>query len=413
MKNNIFNRIRFIIGGIMVVLLSLIFLSSQIAHGQSAGTIKPVNQEFEAPVVSVTFSSDGLSLVATAEDEHLDPDSWQVAVIDLVSANNQVSIDCDSAQFTRKYNQAHSSNYKISVANKAQSAWYCFKVADEFNNIGYGSHLFIYVEPIPVETPQPAPVEEPQEPIVEDPIVEDNVVNDENDDQDDKDDKDDIVIIANQTGNQILAQLQNKAGNQYFKEVTWSVLIVDNEADCVADNKALTEDAVVFQSRLISRLNYKDNGRIFCFKADLSRNDQVETYYQSIKVSGIPAPILPAVVKPTPTSTDKPKEDVKPTPVTKQIVSQPVNQEVVEDSNLKQIGYGIIILGILSIIIVIFVSRGSGSSKGLNLDVSSSLIKEPVVEDKPKPVKKTTKKTKAKTKAKSTAKTKKKKSTKK
>ena len=320
-----------------LLFLITILLTSLILIGQSQQVVAQAPNLVHidvptAPVISFIYND--LQLEATTEDVDVDDSTWQYAVF-------SQEPNCQASGLS--YQTASRNNRKLSLNVADIGKWYCFKVSNTHNLTGFAKFL------VPAEAQ--VTLEQPVAP----------VINQTAEDQP-------LEIEVKQEATSLVARVIGD------KKASWQVTLIANESVCSAANQAaFTRRGVVFASSQVGGLNWRDNGKHYCFRATASINDQTQIAYQGIKVSGLKRPAhaptkivdkrpQPQTEAPISQTKEKPTTPATPAPTetteTTETVAEAKNETdtKTKDQTLREVGIGLAVLGIFAIIVVLLIS---------------------------------------------------------
>ena len=321
--------------GILLALLSVFLLSGSVAAQE--GVIEIDTSPDIVPVLSVIHNNTLLQVVA--DDNNLKASSWQNA--------GPLTYEPDCEFDNLDYGSASATNAQIVLTESNNGSWYCFKVADADDNVGYAKYRVMDVV-IVIEEPEPVtttPIEEPAD--MPEPVAAPSVS---------------VEQIDNVLQASTSVELVNPA---------WQVLIVTNTVDCSFEAFERAHSAQIGQSSRVSGLAGSDNGKFYCFRVS---DSSLSHGYGLIQVAGLavatPAPQSPPVVASgNQDSADSDNQDDEPA-VDDDDTQKDGDDDAAagnkdgddEDINLRWIGGGIVVVGVLALIGVLVFTKKQPAS---------------------------------------------------
>ena len=314
MKTTNLSIIKYLALGLTIT-LALVYLFVMRATVVSAqqGVITVDNPTAQVPTLSIRHNNTVLEIIAT--DNNLDESSWQNAG---PFVNEQ---DCDSDGLV--YNRPGASSRFLTLTEADNGQWYCFKVGDRDNNTGYAKYQVVGVE-----------VEE----IVEEEEVEE------------------LSATVTQEGSVLILQTNIDPSSR-------QVVLLEVGETCI-ERSFNRQGRRVFDAGRVTGLSWRDNGKRYCFKVSADGSDYI---YIIGEVSGIAAP-TPRPNEVVNDSSDDQDEDEDSTDSDEDDDEDDEDGDEVAktdddedgddgDDNLRFVGIGVVVLGILAIIAVVVLSK--------------------------------------------------------
>ena len=253
------NKYLFLSLGMILALLSVFLLFSSAAAQE--GVIEIDTSPDMIPVLSVIHNNTSLQISAT--DNNLNANSWQNV--------GPLTYEPDCELDNLNYRAASAANAQVVLTESDNGSWYCFKVADGDDNVGYAKYRVTDVV-IAVEV-----VEEEQE----------------TEEIEETEDMSEPVAAPLISLKQIMNNVLQAASSVELVDPVWQVLIVASVADCSFDAFERAHPAQIGHSSRVSGLTGHDNGNLYCFRV----SDSGLSYgYGVIQVSGLAAPVQSAPV---------------------------------------------------------------------------------------------------------------------
>ena len=316
--------------GILLALLSVFLLSGSVAAQE--GVIEIDTSPDIVPVLSVIHNNTLLQVVA--DDNNLNARSWQNA--------GPLTYEPDCEFDNLDYGSASATNAQIVLTESNNGSWYCFKVADADDNVGYAKYRVMDVVIVIEEPVTTTPLEEPAD--MPEPVAAPSVSVEQMDN----------VLQASTS-----VELVNPA---------WQVLIVTNTTDCSSAAFERAHSAQIGQSSRVSGLAGNDNGKLYCFRVS---DSGLSHGYGLIQVAGLavaaPAPQSPPVAASDNQDSDDPDADNQDDD--KEMDDDDTQKDDDdddaagnkdgddEDINLRWIGGGIVVVGVLALIGVLVFTK--------------------------------------------------------
>ncbi len=318
---------KYVVLALSIALTLLYFVFSASLASAQQGVVTPDNSAQIAPTLSVVQNNQNLEVIAS--DNNLDINSWQ--------RSGPFVSDPNCEDDGTVYNRMGNGNRFLVLTEADNNQWYCFKVADFDNNIGYAEFQVLGVEEVEEV------IEEPEE---EEPAGV-------------------LIIEIEQDGTSIIAQ-----ANRGLKgEPTWQVVSVDAPVNCNGEYFR-SHSRQVFESDRVSGLSWRDNGQHYCFRLAEGEGSFV---YGSIEVVGLAAPAgvdqedddeeeddTTVVIDEGNEGDENADEDENAAAAEDEDEDDEDGAAAAEDEdddNLRSLGIGVVVVGILAIIAVIFFSK--------------------------------------------------------
>ncbi len=315
--------------GVLLALLSVFLLSGSVAAQE--GVIEVDTSPDIVPILSVIHNNTSLQVVA--DDNNLNANSWQNA--------GPLTYEPDCEFDNLDYGSISAANAQVVLTESNNGSWYCFKVADADDNVGYAKYRVMDVVIVIEEPVTTTPPEEPED--MPEPVAAPSVSVEQMDD-----------VLQAVTGVELV-------------DPAWQVLIVANTADCSSETFERAHSAQIGHSSRVSGLAGNDNGKFYCFRVS---DSGLSHGYGLIQVGGL------AVAAPAPQSTpvvpsgnqgsddsgvdnqdDDQEMDDDDTQKDDDDAAGNKDDDDDEDLNLRWIGGGIIAVGVLALIGVLVFSK--------------------------------------------------------
>ena len=327
----------------LAALASLVYiLAAPAAGAQQSTTITVGVPDPSTPVLAVYQNNTALSVVAT--DDNLNSASWQHA------GPLSPEPDCESASVT--YGPTGSEQRFLTLTEADNGYWYCFKVADTDDNVGYAKHQVLDVV---VEEEEEAANDETEmtEEMAEEPVA----------------DEEPLALIASQVGTTVSVSANHELANEDFE-----ALLVSSTAACNSETFETLSSSVVNSGR-ISGLSWRDNGNHYCFRAA----DDGHYAYAVVVIGGLARPAGAAETDDGEAETDQSEGEEageesadegeeKDEDGGQEGSSGDGSGDEDEDNNLRTVGVIVIVIGILAIIGVILFSNKKQPEDGSEED---------------------------------------------
>ena len=313
--------------GVLLALLSVFLLSGSVAAQE--GVIEIDTSPDIVPVLSVIHNNTSLQVVA--DDNNLNANSWQNA--------GPLTYEPDCEFDNLDYGSASAANAQITLTESNNGSWYCFKVADGDDNVGYAKYRVTDVVIVIEEPVTTTPPEEPGD--MPEPVAA-------------------PLVLVDQIGDVLQATTNAELVNP-----VWQVLIVTGTADCFSAAFERAHPAQIGHSSRVSGLAGNDNGKFYCFRVS---DSGLSHGYGLIQVSGLavatPAPQSTPVVPSDNQGSDDSDadnqdddQDMDDDDTQKDDDDAGNKDDDDEDLNLRWIGGGIVAVGVLALIGVLVFTK--------------------------------------------------------
>ena len=331
---------RFLI--LLLVLLSFALCLFVMPFSASAqqGVITIDNSPDLAPVLS--FIQNNTSLEVVASDSNVDENTWQNA------GPFNTEPDCQSDSLV--YGHRSPSARFLTLNPTDNGFWYCFKVTDRNNNTGYASYQVSRVTIVQEVTDMEMTEEDTEETEDTEEMAETERVPGELPE-----------IRLTQNGTTLQATTTTTLNNP-----NWQVTIVEDSGGC--SEQAFVPTRGFADGNKVHNLSGRENGKHYCFRV---AEDGGNYAYASIQVSGLsPVPVNRPVVD-NEDAEDQQEDTTDESDDDDQTAQEDADQDDDEDkdeeededeesgagSNLKPIGFGVVIIGLLALVAVFMFSK--------------------------------------------------------